>query len=197
MLPRTLATIAMLAITTPVWSQQIRTRVGNVGTLSITGGQSSTRSITSQSASVTTMDGYPGQIVNQQLRPFVTGITPVVGDRAVAGPVVNARDATLNRISQSAAARDNAKLTRYLRRAESAAEKGNARMARANYKMALGLADPVTAAAIHRRLSIRESSVPIPQASNKQAPINQDSKNQLGSTIPNSTIPNPVIFGSI
>ena len=162
-LPRTLATIAIVpiavtTIATATTAQSIR----------ITGGQSSNRSITSQSASVTTMDGYPGQIVSQQLRPFVTGVTPVVGGRSAAAPIADSRHATLARISQSAAARSNAKLARYLRRAESATEKGNVRMARANYKLAYGIADPATRAAI-QQLIATNSAAP-PASSRPQSP---------------------------
>jgi hypothetical protein len=46
----------------------------------ITLDQGSTRSLTSTSASVTTMNGVPGFISATTLRPFVTGLIPVVGD---------------------------------------------------------------------------------------------------------------------
>ena len=50
------------------------------GTLGFTFGQGSSRTITSTTPSVTLMDGVPGGITSQTIRPFVTGITPVVGD---------------------------------------------------------------------------------------------------------------------
>ena len=112
---------------------------GPNGSLSIYGGQSSSRSITSQSASVTTLDGYPGSIVSQQMTPFVTGITPVVGNQQNA--VAAARNETLRRISESESARQNSELRKYLRRAERGEESGNLRMARANYRLAFGLAN--------------------------------------------------------
>lgn len=112
---------------------------GPGGGLSIFGGQSSSRSITSQSASVTSLDGTPGSIVSQQLTPFVTGLTPVVGSQT--GAVAAARGETLRRISESQLASRDAKLRTYLRRAERAQESGNLRMARANYRLAFGLAN--------------------------------------------------------
>lgn len=132
------------------------------GRLSIFGGQSSSRSIVSQSASVTTMDGVPGSIVSQQLTPFVTGVTPVVGGRGPGGsgsgsgsglgsvPVAGsaATQQVVRRISESAAARQNATLQRFLRRAELGQRRGNVRMMRANYRSAMRIADPATAARI-------------------------------------------------
>ena len=126
------------------------------GRLSIFGGQSSSRSIVSQSASVTTMDGVPGSIVSQQLTPFVTGVTPVVGGRGPGGsglgsvPVAGsaATQQVVRRISESAAAKQNATLQRFLRRAELGQRRGNVRMMRANYRSAMRIADPATAARI-------------------------------------------------
>jgi hypothetical protein len=46
----------------------------------ITLDQGSTRSLTSTSASITTMNGAPGFISATTLRPFVFGLIPVVGD---------------------------------------------------------------------------------------------------------------------
>lgn len=55
---------------------------GLSGGFGFTAGQGSSRSIGSTSASITSLNGTPGFIFDGTLRPFVTEITPVVGNRA-------------------------------------------------------------------------------------------------------------------
>jgi len=62
-------TIALVIVTTVRVNAQL-----------ISGGQGSTRSVSSTSASLTLTDGVPGFIAASTLRPFVTGLVPVVGD---------------------------------------------------------------------------------------------------------------------
>lgn len=58
---------------------------GNNGSayFNLVAGQGSTRSIVSQSGSLTLMNGYPGFVQDISVRPFVTGLVPVVGDYRV------------------------------------------------------------------------------------------------------------------
>lgn len=54
---------------------------GLSGGLGFTAGQGSSRSLTSTSSSVTSLNGAPSFIFDGTLRPFITEITPVVGSR--------------------------------------------------------------------------------------------------------------------
>ena len=115
---------------------------GPKGHFSLFGGQASSSSISSTAASVTSLNGMPASIQDQRLVPFVTGLTPIVGSAGY-GPVdsvSNSRHETLRRISESAAALHNAKLQRYLRRAELGVQSGSLRMALSNYRRALAIA---------------------------------------------------------
>jgi hypothetical protein len=118
------------------------------GNLGFNFGQSSSSSITSTTPSLTTMNGYPGSISATVVRPFVTGFIPVVGDYAGAtSPLTQAaetgqqiRQQQISSLQQSQAALHDQKLAQYLRRAEQAEQKGDKRMARANYRGAIALA---------------------------------------------------------
>lgn len=127
---------------------------GVSGGLRLFGGQSSSSSLVGTSASVTTLDGAPGQIQSGAVRPFVTGFTPIVGNYPVQpnDGIAASRQTVLQSIAESKAAAQNVKLQRYLRRAERADSEGNLRMARANYRLALPLASPPLRAEIIRRL---------------------------------------------
>lgn len=107
--------------------------------------QGSSRSISGTSQSMTTAHGYPGHFFSGQVRPFVTGITPVVGAYPTADPTLHqlaAADWQAKRasIAQATAARENGHLRSYLLRAERAEAVGDLRMARANYRFAARLA---------------------------------------------------------
>ena len=127
---------------------------GPGGSLRLFGGQSSSQSVVGTSASVTTMNGVPGMIQDQTLRPFVTGFTPVVGAaNTPLASIAHAREQTLSRISEAAANAKLEKLQRYLRRAERGEEQENRRMALANYRLALGMAPPSIANQIRQRMA--------------------------------------------
>jgi hypothetical protein len=118
---------------------------GISGSLGLSLGQSSSRSITSTSASVTTLDGVPGFISDTVTRPFVTGFIPIVGDypqpldhQAI---FAQQQQQAWNRARRSQENIRNRSLEKYLRRAYRAAEEGNKRMARANFRRAIGIAD--------------------------------------------------------
>ena len=120
-------------------------RSGGVsGNLGLTLGQTSNRSISSTSASVTTMDGVPGFISSTVTRPFVTGFTPIVGGYPTlpnhSATIANRDRQQFNRIHQSQQNLANKSLQKYIRRAERAEQDGNKRMARANYRRAIGIA---------------------------------------------------------
>lgn len=114
--------------------------------------QSSNQSITSTSASVTSLDGFPASISSQTIRPFVTGITPVVSGYAYGVPTRDNSSQQMFQANQQsqreylrsrAAANANAKQERALQSAQRgwrAEQSGNLRQARANYRSALAAA---------------------------------------------------------
>ena len=118
------------------------------GNLGFNFGQSNSQSFSSTTPSLTTMNGVPGSISFGTVRPFVTGFVPVVGDYAAAtAPADQAADygnqladQQLSSLRQSQATYQNRKLTQYLQRAERAEQEGDIRMARANYRLAVGIA---------------------------------------------------------
>ena len=129
----------------------------------LTGGfsQGSIRSNVSTSASVTTMDGMPGFISSQTVRPFVTGITPVVGGQVFGGQVIGGqrflstmpplppspaqafgayRQSQMAELQHRQSVQNDAvqkKAEQAFDRGMRAEEEGNLRMARANYRNAL------------------------------------------------------------
>lgn len=117
---------------------------GLSGGLGFNFAQGSSRSISSSAASVTTMNGMPGSIQSGTIRPFVTGVTPIVGgyptipDTGQVAANIGANQ--LSALRRSQAARQSKKLDDYLRRAELGEKEGNKRMARANYRSAMALA---------------------------------------------------------
>ena len=133
---------------------------GVSGSLGFQFGQSSSRSIVSTTPSLTTTNGYPGSISSGVLQPFVIGLTPVVGDYAVAtAPMDEARAAAQQRgqaqmssLMQSQIELQNRKLAKYLQRAERAESEGNKRMARANYRLAIGVAAEPLRSELKRRM---------------------------------------------
>jgi hypothetical protein len=134
----------------------LRTGVGFAGGglssgLGLNFSQGSSRSIVSQSASVTTMNGMPGYISDQIVRPFVTGVTPVVGGQtfySAMPPLPPSQEAAFRdyqhaqmaALQQRQAEHQNAiqeKAQQTFERGLRAEEDGNLRMARANYRNAL------------------------------------------------------------
>ncbi|MGI9470271.1 MAG: hypothetical protein ACR2NZ_01980 [Rubripirellula sp.] len=123
--------------------------------------QGSSRSISSTTPSLTTMDGYPGSLSSGVVRPFVIGFTPVVGDYAVAtAPLESAQQAAqqigqqqMSSLRQSQASLQQRKLAQYLRRAEQGESTGNKRMARANYRLAISIAPEPLRSELHRRMT--------------------------------------------
>lgn len=135
---------------------------GVSGNLGFNFGQSSSSSISSTTPSLTTMNGYPGSINSSVVRPFVTGFTPVVADYAGAtSPLRASAEASrlrgqqqMSSLRQSQADLHNSKLAQYIRRAEQAEQKGNKRMARANYRGAIALASEPLRSQLQQRLKI-------------------------------------------
>ena len=122
---------------------------GVSGSLGFSFAQGSSRSISSSSASVTTLDGHPGAIASQTIRPFVTGVTPIVG--GYGNPV---RDNAASQMQQAyqqrysqqwqqrvlaAAKAKQVKAKEAFDRGVRAEQEVNLRQARANYRRALGL----------------------------------------------------------
>jgi hypothetical protein len=118
------------------------------GSLGFHFGQSSNRSIVSTTPSITTMDGVPGSISAGVIEPFVIGFTPIVGDYAGAMAPMETARAAEQQLSQSQRSTllqsqielQDRKLAQYLQRAERAESEGNKRVARANYRLAIGIA---------------------------------------------------------
>jgi len=135
-------------------------RGGVSGSLGFHFAQGSSRSITSTTPSLTTMDGYPGSISFGVVRPFVTGFTPIVGDFNGAVAPLNAahqagdqlRQQQWSALRQSQAVLQNRKLEQYLRRAARAESDGNKRMARANYRGAIAIAPEPLKSQLQARL---------------------------------------------
>ena len=123
--------------------------------------QGSTRSFSSTTPSLTTMNGYPGSISSGVLQPFVTGISPVVGNYAVAtSPLTQTRQALvetsqqqISNLRQSQSKRYQVKLAQYLQRAELGEASGNKRMARANYRLAIAIAAEPLRSELQQRLT--------------------------------------------
>ena len=121
---------------------------GASGSLRFNFAQGSSRSISSTTPSVTTMNGVPGSISSGVVRPFVIGFTPVVGDyRAAVAPLDHSAQAAqsigrqqMSSLRQSQNRLRNKKLDQYLRRIDRAESEGNKRMARANYRSAIAIA---------------------------------------------------------
>ncbi|NND95892.1 MAG: hypothetical protein HKN47_01025 [Pirellulaceae bacterium] len=123
------------------------------GNISFNFNQGSNRSNVTTTPSVTTMNGVPGSISDQSMRPFVTGITPVVGGQTffpvqpphnsgdqVLGNYQRAQQADLQRRMQANYDAKQRKALEDFQRGLKAEEEGNLRMARANYRRALSAA---------------------------------------------------------
>ena len=131
------------------------------GSLGFNFSQGSSRSFSSTTPSLTTMNGYPGSISSGVLQPFVTGYFPVVGNYAAAtAPLAQSRQTVMetsqNQISnlrQAQAKRYQGKLAQYLQRAEQAEASGNKRMARANYRLAISIAAEPLRSELQQRLA--------------------------------------------
>lgn len=114
--------------------------------------QSSNQTITSTSASVTSLDGFPASIASQTIRPFVTGFTPVVSGYAYGTPTRDNssqqmfqanQQSQMNYLRSRAAANANVRQDRAMQsfqRGWRAEQSGNLRQARANYRSALAVA---------------------------------------------------------
>lgn len=99
------------------------------------------------------MNGVPGSIQTGVIRPFVIGVTPVVGgypqivDHSAA---IQRQQLSKLRLSQNQLHRK--KIQQYLRRAELGESEGNVRMARANYRNAMRIASQPLRIEIEKRL---------------------------------------------
>ncbi len=136
---------------------------GNIG---FQFGQGSNRSSVSTVPSLTTTNGYPGVIADQTMRPFVTGITPVVGGQVLMpthvpgpSPVLQsyqaAQQADLQQRMQANYQRTQKKAFEYFTRGQRAEEEGNLKMARANYRRALGTATGQLRIAVQQKMRSR------------------------------------------
>lgn len=118
------------------------------GSLGFHFGQSSRQSIVSTTPSLTTTDGMPGSIQSGIVQPFVIGLTPVVGGYTTATAPMQEALATAQQLGQTQQSSlwqsqielHNRKLAQYLQRAERAESEGKIRVARANYRLAIGVA---------------------------------------------------------
>jgi hypothetical protein len=119
---------------------------GVSGNLGFNFAQGSDRSIVSSAPSVTTMDGQPGSFFSGEVRPFVLGVTPIVGayptaPTELATAAAASQQTMLSNIAKGNAARQSDKLRSYLVRAERSEASGDIKKARANYKLAAAIAD--------------------------------------------------------
>jgi hypothetical protein len=135
---------------------------GVSGSLGFNFGQSSNQSIVSTTPSLTTTNGMPGSIFSGEVRPFVVGFTPVVGDlNAATAPLQEANmasrrlgQAQMSSLRQSQISLQDRKLAQYLQRAERAEVDGNKRMARANYRLAIAIAAEPLRSELQRRMKV-------------------------------------------
>lgn len=139
------------------------------GNLGLSLNQGSSRSNVSTSASLTTTPGYPGSITSQTVRPFVTGVVPIVGGAPIGivhPPVTSSgqqqladvRRQKLFDIEQRQRAQWDARQKQAyasFQRGVTAEEKGNLRMARANYQNALRVAEGELRGQIVQRMRAR------------------------------------------
>jgi len=131
------------------------------GSLGFNFSQGSSRSFSSTTPSLTTMDGYPGSISSGFLQPFVTGYYPVVGNYTSAtAPLESSRRAAaeisqqqVSNLRQAQARRYHNKLAQYLHRAEQGEASGNKRMARANYRLAISIATEPLRSELQQRMA--------------------------------------------
>ncbi len=129
------------------------------GSLGFNFSQGSNRSISSSTPSLTTTNGYPGSFSSQTIRPFVTGITPVVGDYPRTTPAQQMSDAFRQRQASQlqeqrmkAAAKKQSKAYQQYKRGIDAEQEGELQKARANYRLALGSATGELRQAVLKRL---------------------------------------------
>ena len=139
---------------------------GVQGSLGFNFSQGSNRSNVSTVPSVTSLNGVPGTITSQTLRPFVTGITPVVGGQALIpmgtpapNPTIQAYHAgqqqDLQRRLQANYARTQKKALEYFNRGLRAEEEGNLKMARANFRRALSTSQGTLRLEVQRHMQNR------------------------------------------
>lgn len=124
-------------------------------------GQGSSQSNVSTTPSLTTTDGMPGSINSGVLQPFVIGFTPVVSGYAAATAPLVETDMAAQQLAQSQMSSllrsqielQDRKLAQYLQRAERAESDGNTKMARANYRLAIGVAAEPLRSELQRRMN--------------------------------------------
>lgn len=143
-------------------------RGGFSGNFGLTLNQGSSRSSVTTAPSVTTTNGIPGTISDQTLRPFVTSVTPVVGGGVLLPQSQQTNEtqqflqsyqhAQNTHVQQRRIANANVKQERAytdFERGLKAEEEGNLKMARANYRNALGAAQGQLRIEILKRMRAR------------------------------------------
>lgn len=129
---------------------------GVSGSLGFNFYQGSNRSNVSTTPSITTLDGYPGVIQSGTVRTFVTGFTPIVGDYPVIPDPhqvhADAAQYAFDRARASEQRRYEKRLQKYLYRIETAEAEGDLRMARANYRNAIRIANEPLRSQLQQRL---------------------------------------------
>jgi len=131
---------------------------GVSGSLGFQFAQGSDRTLSGTSQSMTNLNGNPGSFFSGSVRPFVIGVTPVVGgyptgQSDIANIAAASQQQRLSSIAQGNLDRRHEKLRAYLRRAERAESESNWKMARANYGLAIRLADEPLRSMIQTKLS--------------------------------------------
>lgn len=134
------------------------------GSIGLTLNQGSNRTMTSTTPSVTTMNGVPGSINAQTIRPFVVGVVPVVSGAQFA-PVMEqervrqtylqGQNEYLRQRMQANADAKQSKALEIFNRGQRAESEGNLKMARANYRLALGMSQGLLRVEVMKRLKAR------------------------------------------
>jgi hypothetical protein len=132
---------------------------GLSGSLRFNFAQGSSQSISSTTPSLTTMNGYPGSLTSQTIRPFVTGFTPIVGGYPTTTPGQQMSEAfqqqqasQLTQQRLKAASVKQQKAYQRYRRGLDAEEEGDLKTARANYRLSLGSATGDLRSAVVKRM---------------------------------------------
>jgi hypothetical protein len=120
------------------------------GSLGFSLAQGSSQTVTSSAATVTALPGAPAAISSQTIRPFVTGVTPIVGGFRYGDPIrdnagsqmwraySDYQSRQLQQRAMAAAEAKQANAQESFDRGLRAERDGDLRRARANYRRALG-----------------------------------------------------------
>lgn len=136
------------------------------GSLGLNFNQGSSQSISTTTPSLTTTDGFPGSISSGTVRPFVTGVTPIVSGSGYSPQQLNPPNPAFqnfhayqnqylqNRIQANYNAKQS-KALEVFNRGQRAEAEGDLKKARANYRMAFGMSSGPLKVEVYKRMKAR------------------------------------------